>query len=76
MLVYMTDVFTHLTALNPSMQGGINIFNVEDEIEEVIRRLELWTRHLSKINFNAFKNLKTILESSDEELSNEVLAFF
>jgi hypothetical protein len=44
-LAYMADIFTHLNALKLSMQGrGITIFNVEDKIEAVIKKLELWAR--------------------------------
>jgi hypothetical protein len=56
--------------------GGITIVNVEDKIEAMIKKLELWARRLSKRNFDAFQNLKTFLESAEEELSNEVLEFF
>jgi hypothetical protein len=76
-LAYMADIFIHLNALNLSMQGGvITIFNVEDKIEAMIKKLELWARRLSKINVNPFQNLKTFLESADEELSKEVLELF
>jgi hypothetical protein len=76
-LAYMADIFTHLNTLNLSMQGGgITIFNVEDKIEAMIKKLELWARRLSERNFDDFQNLKTFLESADEELSNEVLEFF
>jgi hypothetical protein len=54
-LAYMTDIFTLLNALNLSMQGGgITIFNVEDNIEAMIKKLELWARRLSKRNFDTF----------------------
>jgi hypothetical protein len=73
----MTDIFTHLNALNLSMQGGgITIFNIEDKIEAVIKKLEFRACRLWKINFDAFQNRKTFLESDDKELSNEVLEFF
>jgi hypothetical protein len=73
----MADTFTHLNSLNMSMQGGgITILNVEDKIEAMIRKLESWARRLSKRNFDAFQNLKAILESANEELSNIVLEFF
>jgi hypothetical protein len=76
-LAYMADIFTHLNALNLSMQGGaITIFDVENKIEAMIKKIELWARCESKINFYAFQNLKTFLESAEEELSNEVLEFF
>ncbi|XP_078503770.1 zinc finger BED domain-containing protein 5-like [Lissotriton helveticus] len=77
MLAYMADIFTHLNALNLSMQGvGITIFNVEDKIEAMIKKLEVWTRRLSQRNFDSFQNLKTFLESADDELSNKVLEMF
>jgi hypothetical protein len=76
-LAYMADTFTHLNTLNMSMRGGgITIFNVEDKIEAMIKKLELWARRLSKRNVDAFQNLNNFLESADEELSNEVLEFF
>jgi hypothetical protein len=54
-LAYMADIFTYLNALNLSMQGGgITIFNVEDKIEEMIKKLELWARLLSKKKFQCF----------------------
>jgi hypothetical protein len=62
MLAYMVDIFTHLNALNLSMQGGgITIFNVKDKIEAIVKKLEFWAHHLSKRNFDAFQNLKTFL---------------
>jgi hypothetical protein len=73
----MADIFTHLNALNLSIQGGgITIFNIEDKIETMIKKLEVWARRLWKRNFDAFQNRKTFLESADEELSTEVLEFF
>jgi hypothetical protein len=48
-LANMEDIFTHLNAINLSMQeGGITISNVEDKIEAMITKLELWARRLSK----------------------------
>jgi hypothetical protein len=71
-LAYMAEIFNHLNSLNLSMQGGgITIFNVKGKIEAM-----MWARRLSKRNFDAFQNMKTSLESADEELSNEVLEFF
>jgi hypothetical protein len=76
-LAYMADIFTHLNALNFSMQGGgIKNFNVEGRIEAMIKKLELRARRLLKRNFDAFQNLNTFLESAGEELSNEVLELF
>lgn len=52
------------------------MFNVEDNIEAMIRMRKLWARRLSKINVDAFQNLKTFLESAVEEMSNEVSDFY
>jgi hypothetical protein len=41
-----------------------------------MKKLELWARRLSKRNFDAFQNLKTFLESADEELSNSLEIFY
>ncbi|XP_069063693.1 zinc finger BED domain-containing protein 5-like [Pleurodeles waltl] len=77
MLAYVADIFTHLNVLNLSMQGvGITIFNVEDKIEAMIKKLDLWARRLSQRNFDSFRNLTTFLESADDELAKEVLDFF
>jgi hypothetical protein len=76
-LVSREDIFSHLNALNLSIQGrGITIFNVKGKIEAMIKKLELWARRLSKRNFGAFQNLNTFLKSADQELSNKVLEFF
>jgi hypothetical protein len=55
--------------------GGITIFNVEDKIEALIKKLELWARRLSN-KFRCVSKLKTFLESANKELLNEVLEFF
>jgi hypothetical protein len=48
-LAYMADIFTHLYILNMRTQGGgITIFNVEDKIEAMIKKLELWARLYQK----------------------------
>jgi hypothetical protein len=44
-LAYMADIFTHLNALNLSIEGGgTTVINVEDKVEAMIKKLELWAR--------------------------------
>ncbi|KAL4113130.1 hypothetical protein QTP88_016813 [Uroleucon formosanum] len=58
-LAYLSDIFTHLNALNLNLQGThITIFKVEDKIEAMIKKLELWSLRLSKKNYDPFPNLK------------------
>jgi hypothetical protein len=75
-LVSCAGVYGGLLHLFKCTQLEDAIFNVDDKIEAMIKKLELWARCLSKRNFHAFRNLKTFLESTDEQLSNEVFEFF
>jgi hypothetical protein len=43
-LAYLSDIFTHLNAFNLNLQGiHVTIFKVEDKIEAMIKKLELWS---------------------------------
>ncbi|XP_026819147.1 zinc finger BED domain-containing protein 5-like [Rhopalosiphum maidis] len=76
-LAYLSDIFTHLNALNLSLQGThITIFKVEDKIEAMIKKLELWSLRLSKKNYDPFPNLKNFIESTEEELSDKDSKYF
>jgi len=76
-LAYLSDIFTHLNALNLSLQGThITIFKVEDKIEAMIKKLELWSLRLSKKNYDPFPNLKNCIESTEEELSDKDSKYF
>lgn len=76
-LAYLSNIFTHLNALNLSLQGThITIFKVEDKIEAMIKKLELWSLRLSKKNYDPFPNLKNFIESTEEELSDKDSKYF
>ncbi|KAL4136257.1 hypothetical protein QTP88_007808 [Uroleucon formosanum] len=76
-LAYLSDIFTHLNALNLSLQGThITIFKVEDKIEAMIKKLELWSLRLSKKNYDPFPNLKNFIETTEEELSDKDSKYF
>lgn len=58
-LAYLSDIFAHLNVFNLSLQGShVTIFKVEDKIEAMIKKLELWNLRLSKKNYDSFQNLK------------------
>ncbi|XP_025416803.1 zinc finger BED domain-containing protein 5-like [Sipha flava] len=72
-LAYLSDIFAHLNVLNLSLQGShVTIFKVEDKIEAMIKKLELWNLRLSKKNYDSFQNFNNFLELTKEELSGEV----
>lgn len=71
-LAYLSDIFTHLNMLNLNLQGKkITVFQVEDKIEAMIKKLELWYNRLSNRNYETFPNLTNFLGSTDEVLSED-----
>ena len=52
------------------------ILKVEDKIEAMIKKLELWSLRLSKKNYDPFPNLKNFIESTEEELSDKDSKYF
>jgi len=59
-LAYLSNIFTHLNALNLSLQEiHVTIFNVEDKIEAIIKKLELWSLRLCCARFNLTEKAKT-----------------
>jgi len=57
---------------NLSLQGEkITIFEVEDKIEAMIKKLELWYNRVSNRNYETFPNLTNFLSSTDEVLSED-----
>jgi len=72
-LAYLSDIFAHLNVLNFSLRGShVTIFKVEDKIEVMIKKFELWNLRPSKKNYDSFQNLNNFLELTEEELSGEV----
>ncbi|CAG9814705.1 unnamed protein product [Phaedon cochleariae] len=65
MAAYLADIFSALNDLNLGLQGrDNNIFQVEDKIETMIKKLNLWTNRTIQKNFNHFPMLSAFLESS------------
>ena len=55
---YLADIFGYINALNLSLQGiHVTIFDVEDKIEAMILKLNVWQHRLSQRTFDAFGNL-------------------
>ncbi|KAL3285041.1 hypothetical protein HHI36_019168 [Cryptolaemus montrouzieri] len=55
-----------LNELNLGLQWRDNIFQVEDKIETILKKLDLWTNRTIKENYNHFPTLAAFLESSGE----------
>lgn len=66
-VAYLADIFNSLNSLNISLQGKEdNIFHTEDNIEAMLKKLELWRKRALQNNFNHFPTLYAFIESSDE----------
>uniref|UniRef100_A0A8D0KS80 HAT C-terminal dimerisation domain-containing protein n=1 Tax=Strix occidentalis caurina TaxID=311401 RepID=A0A8D0KS80_STROC len=75
-LAYLSDIFIHLNMLNLSLQGEkITVFEVEDKIEAMIKKLKLWHHCLLNQDYGTFPNLRSFLGSIDEEMSKEDHSF-
>lgn len=62
-LAYLSDIFTYL-----NLQGThVTICKVENKIETMIKKLELWSLRLSKKNYDPFPNIQNFIESTEEE---------
>jgi len=73
-LAYLSDL---LFALNLSLQGiNVTIFKVEDKIEVMMKKLELWSFCLSKKNYDPFANLKNVIKSTEDEFSDKNSLYF
>lgn len=69
LVAYLADIFSALNELNLGLQGrDNNIFEVEDKIETMLKKLDLWTNRTIQKNYNNFPTLAAFLESSDGAL--------
>jgi hypothetical protein len=58
LLAYLDDVFSHLDDLNLGLQGlSATIFNVRDKIEAMIKKLELFSVFINKVDTHVFPSL-------------------
>lgn len=68
-VAYLTDIFTKLNELNLCLQGTVvNIFKVEDKIEAIIKKIDLWSKRIQNGVYESFPTLNDFIESSSEEL--------
>ena len=65
-LVYLADIFSVLNELNLSLQGvSVTLFNTQDKIEAVIKKLRFWTSCVSGNTLLCFPTLHAFLEAND-----------
>jgi hypothetical protein len=77
-LAYLSDIFSHLNNLNISLQGEkVTVFLVEDKIEAMIKKLELWRQRILNGKYEeTFPNFSNFLRSTEEELSENDKSLF
>lgn len=69
MAAYLADIFSALNELNLGLQGrDNNIFQVDDKIETMLKKLDLWINRTIQKNYNHFPTLSAFLESSGEAI--------
>ena len=72
-LPYLGDIFSHLNDLNLGLQGlSATIFNVWDNIEAVIKKLELFSVCINKDNTQVFPSLYDLLCENELNLTDNV----
>lgn len=75
MAAYLADIFEHLNVLNLKLQGHyVDIFRVEDTIEAIIKKFQVWANRVEKNSLSNFPTLQNFLklESADNKLSEKV----
>ena len=69
----MSDIFAYLNELNLSLQGKfLTTFKVEDKVEAIIMKLDLWSERLQSGVFESFPTLRDFLGTSEEYFSEEM----
>lgn len=77
MVAYLSDMFAYLNDMNMSLQGQTTtIFQVQDKVEALIVKLELWSRHFQSAMFESFPTLSDFLATSQTKLSEEIKSVF
>ena len=72
-LAYLGDVFSRLNDLNLGLQGlSATIFNVRDEIEAMIKKLELFSVCIIKDNTLVLPSLYDFLCANELKLTDNV----
>ena len=69
-VAYMSDIFAYLNELNLSLQWkSVTIFKVEDKVEAMIMKLDLWSERLQSGVVEPFL-------TSEENISEEIRNLF
>ena len=77
MVAYLSDIFAYLNDMHLSLQGKtITIFQVQDKVECLIVKLELWSGHFQSSMFESFPTLSDFLTISQTKLSDELKSIF
>ena len=72
-LAYLSDVFYHLNDLNLGLQGlSATIFIVQDKMEAMIKKLELFSVCINKENSQVFPSLYDFLCANELKLTDNV----
>ena len=76
-LAYLADIFCVLNELNLSLQGTtINIFKVQDKVEAIMKKFDLWGKRLQNRVFESFPKLFELTEASQVILPDNVVKVF
>nr|XP_006005906.1 PREDICTED: zinc finger BED domain-containing protein 5-like [Latimeria chalumnae] len=71
-LGYLSDIFSRLNELNLGLQGlSATIFNVQDKIESMIKKLEFWARFVEE-NTEILPNMHEFLTTNELQLQDSV----
>jgi len=72
-LAYLSDVFSKLNELNPSLQGNsLTVLSAYDKIKWFDRNLGLWVSFVKQRNFLPFPTLESFLVENDLIIEKEI----
>jgi len=72
-LAYLSDVFSKLNELNPSLQGNfLTVLSAYDKIKGFERNLGLWVSCVKQRNFSPFPTLESFLVENDLIIEKEI----
>jgi hypothetical protein len=69
----MADIYNVLNTLNSSLQGtSITVFSVQDKMEAILKKLNLWCNHIEKGKYDSFHTLRDFTDFNEHPLSRDV----
>lgn len=72
-LAYLSDIFSRLNELNLGLQGlSINVFDVQDKINALLKKLELFEIKVNTGDVSAFPALESFLSDNDLTLDDGI----